>query len=241
MSTETKAIDYAVMINDLLAKRAAIDAAITSLVTASGAMMPTFDAGISYSPQGNGDSQPMELPRGAFLGKSLPAAVKLYLSAMKKKQTIREIATALKEGGVESTSDNFESVITGCLNRMKSNGDVLRFKDGWALAEFYPESLRSRLGQDTSPRKGGAKKKAKKGKKAPKVATVNTTQPSVPPGDGLQHRIEEFAQNRKGIAFATADILKVIPDAEPRSLPLVLGRLAKKHGWVKTADGKYQA
>lgn len=235
------------MINELLAKRALIDAAISNLVSLSGGAMPSLDSGISYGQQGSGDYQPMELPRGAFLGKSLPAAVKLYLSAMKKKQTIREIATALKDGGVESTSDNFESVITGCLNRMKSSGDVLRFKDGWALAEFYPESLRSRLGQDANPKKGAAKKKAKKakkGKKAPKTvsaAPATPEKPVAPSWKGIQQRIEEFVQNQKGTVFTAADILKALPDAEPKSLPLVLGRLAKKHSWEKLGDGRYRS
>src|SRR5580698_4809299 len=67
----------------------------------------------------NGDlGQPMDLPDGAFFGKSIPACVKLYMSAAKKKKTIKEIAAALREGGVESTSDNFESVVTGALNRL---------------------------------------------------------------------------------------------------------------------------
>jgi hypothetical protein len=97
----------------------------------------------------------MELPRGALLGKSLPAAIKLYLSAVKRKQTAAEIATALRDGGVESTSSNFENIITGALNRLRKVGEVLRFKDGWALAEFYPESLRNRIAeQDAWPRKG---------------------------------------------------------------------------------------
>jgi hypothetical protein len=58
---------------------------------------------------------PVELPTGAFLGKSIGAAIKLYLGAIRRKQTTKEIAVALKEGGVESTSDNFESVVLASL------------------------------------------------------------------------------------------------------------------------------
>src|ERR1700733_9104898 len=154
MPNDTKAIDYSVMLADLYAKRAGIDAAIAGIIAASGGNV-SLPEGIGTGPLAPGtptDRQPTELPRGAFLGKSLPAAVKLYLSAAMKKQTIKEIATALREGGVESTSDNFESVITGSLNRMKNSGEVLRFKEGWALAEFYPEHLRRSLAQGIPPK-----------------------------------------------------------------------------------------
>src|ERR1035438_5529030 len=120
MANEYQSGDIAAIIKDLMNRRAALDAAITNLLTASGAMVAGTDFSSSVplmSTGGGADQQPTELPRGALLGKSLPAAVKLYLSAMKKKQTDREIAAALREGGVESTSDNFEKVVTGCLNR----------------------------------------------------------------------------------------------------------------------------
>jgi hypothetical protein len=103
--------------------------------------------------------EPVDLPRGALLGKSLPAAVKLWLTAVRRKQTVREIANALREGGVESTSPNFENVVTGALHRLRATGEALRFKDGWALAELYPASLRSSLTKDS---------KAAKGAKSPK-------------------------------------------------------------------------
>jgi hypothetical protein len=100
-----------------------------------------------------GGDAPVELPTGAFLNMSIPEAIKLYLSAVKRKQTAREIAAALKEGGMESTAANWETTVTGALHRLKTAGSVLRFKDGWSLSEFYPESLRSRLAKEDKPRK----------------------------------------------------------------------------------------
>jgi hypothetical protein len=119
---------------------------------------------------GSSNTVPMELPTGAFLNKSIPEAIKLYLSAVKKKQTTREIAIALKDGGMETTASNWETTVTGALHRLKAGGVVLRFKDGWALADFYPDSLRTRLAKDEKPRKRGRPKKATPVAKAPRRA-----------------------------------------------------------------------
>jgi hypothetical protein len=245
MATEAKDNEFTVAINQLLAKRALIDATIANLVALSGGIMPSLDTGTPYTPLGGADAQPTELPQGAFLNKSLPAAVKLYLSSVVKKQSIREIATALREGGVESTSDNFEGVITGCLHRMKANGELLKFKDGWALAERYPAHIRASLSQEGAPKRKTAVKKSKKaakGAKPPKPLSDTPKRPSIaiPSKQGLEHRIEEFVHSRKLASFSAADVLQAIPDAEPKSLPLALGRLAKKHYWIKGSDGKYR-
>ena len=114
---------------------------------------------------GSGRSDlPIDLPKGALLGKSLPAAVKLWLTSARRKASVREIATALREGGVESTSPNFENVVSGALHRLKANNEVLRFRDGWAAAEFYPTTLRTNSAKGTK----GAKSARAKRKKLPK-------------------------------------------------------------------------
>lgn len=92
---------------------------------------------------GSGEiGQPIDLPDGAFLGKSVPACVKLYLSAARKKKTSKEITSALREGGVESTGD-FYNVVTTALTRLRAAGEVLKFKDGWGLSEWYPANMRT--------------------------------------------------------------------------------------------------
>lgn len=98
-------------------------------------------------------TMPTELPVGAFLNMSIPEAIRLYLSAVKRKQTAREIAAALKDGGMESTAANWETTVTGALHRLKTTGHVLRFKDGWGLADFYPDSLRARIAKEAKPKK----------------------------------------------------------------------------------------
>jgi len=227
------------MILNLQKMRAGIDAAIgnlTQVMTASGAIIPTDES----LPAGF-EVQPTELPRGAFLGKSLPAAVKLYLSAMKKKQTIREIATALREGGVESTSDNFEGVITGCLNRMKASGEILRFNDGWALAEFYPENLRNRLSQQITPKRKTTKKKGKKTMKNPETAKpIPDNMDRLTVVDGLEHRIGAYFRGRSGEWISIKEVADAHPDVKAPVVVLTLGRMAKKYGWEKSPEGKYR-
>lgn len=238
MPNETKAIDYSVMLADLYAKRAGIDAAIAGIIAASGGYVNvTVPDGIGVPPNAGGspDRQPTELPRGAFLGKSLPAAVKLYLSAVMKKQSIKEIATALRDGGVESTSDNFENVITGCLNRMKNNGEILRFKDGWALAEFYPEHLRRNLAPGAAPKSKNGKK-AKKARKVPKPAAKSQ---SAAPEETLEKRIEAFAWGKMGGIVNFKQVSEAFPGMKPAVASMNLARIAKKFGWNKTTDGGY--
>jgi hypothetical protein len=237
MPNETKAIDYSVMLADLYAKRAGIDAAIAGIMAASGGNV-SVPEGAAFAAMGSvtgGDRQATELPRGAFLGKSLPAAVKLYLSAVMKKQTIKEIATALHDGGMETNSDNFENVITGCLNRMKNNGEILRFKDGWALAEFYPEHLRRSLATGTAAKS----KNVKKTKKARKVAKPATKPQPAAPRETLEKRIEAFAWKNMGGIVNFKQIVEVFPGTKPAIASMNLAKIAKKFGWNKTVDGGY--
>jgi hypothetical protein len=203
-------------------------------MVASGGMVTASEGGAAsaFSPTNSGNQQPTELPRGAFLGKSLPAAVKLYLSAVIKKQTIKEIAAALREGGVESTSDNFEGVISGCLHRMKANGEVLQFKEGFALAEFYPAHIRASLSHGgSSPRKKPKKpaKKAKPAKKPPELAA-----------ESLEQQVEAFTSARQGEWITFRDIMIALPDISRQAAASTLGRIAKARGWEKSEDGKYR-
>lgn len=223
---------WAEIIADLESKRAALDSLIGSFraalsLGALGTLVDVDVAGLvgSQPYSGGAAGSPVELPRGAFLGKSLPAAIKLYLSAVKRKQTIREIATALRDGGVESTSDNFENIVTGALNRMKIAGDVLRFKDGWGLAEFYPEGLRNRITQDAKPKaRRPTKAKAKRAPRGPKQA-----------GPTIDSRIMDVL----GSGPMTPHALTGRLEAKSNVIGLALGRLSHKHKVEKLADGRY--
>lgn len=134
-----------------------------------------------------GGGVPFELPAGVFLGKSMPQAIKLYYTATRKKKWPKEVAAALKEGGLESTSQDFEKTVNSTMHRMKDGGELLKFTDGaFGLAEFYPESLRLRITKDAKPTKAGKGGKhvrrspQRKGavKKAANVAQERTPEPN---------------------------------------------------------------
>jgi len=68
---------------------------------------------------------------------------KLYLSSSPmKKKTNKEIAAALRDGGVESNANKFDTIIAGALFKLKKDGKILRFKDGWGLSSWYPPHIR---------------------------------------------------------------------------------------------------
>lgn len=164
---------------------------------------------------------PLELPRGALLSKSLPAAIKLYLSSVKRKQTIKEIAQALKDGGVETTAANFENPVTSAINRLKATGEVLRFNDGWALAEFYPESLRNRISKDKEA------KPTKKGKKNRTKASAKKTAPEA--RQQREVKSERPPATDKAVTDKTAAAIRILTalGATGVNIPELLAELEK--------------
>jgi hypothetical protein len=155
-----KIADVLPSIADIDTKIAALQALRASLVAAhaAGALGQPSDVS-TWSQSGDhavpaAIGTPIDLPRGALLGKSVPAAIKLYLAAARQKKTTREIASALRDGGVESLASNFETTVTSALHRLRMASDVLRFDDGWALAEFYPDSFKHRMAREAKPSKG---------------------------------------------------------------------------------------
>ena len=137
--TSDHSADLARMIADLEAKQKALGEAIDRLRFV---MNPAAANGAPSDSPGSGASR-TELPVGAFLNKSIPAAVVLYLSSVRQKQSVRQVAAALKEGGLESKAKKFEGAVNTALNRLKDSGKVLRFPDGWALASHYPAHIRA--------------------------------------------------------------------------------------------------
>lgn len=119
-------------------------------------------------------SAPVELPTGAFRTMGMAPAVKVYLAAAKRKQTLKEIATALKGGGLATIASDFEKSLNTTLYRLKNEGVLLRFKDGWDLADAYPEHFRQRLAKDSHPTKKTtlAKTKRTTAKRSAKTARL---------------------------------------------------------------------
>ena len=235
-------LDFSAVLDVLEAKRAALDTLIESFKAALslGALGHPGDIDVSsIAPAQPGMSSgvnggPVDLPTGAFLNKSIPAAITLYLSAIKKKQTTREIAKALKKGGLESTAKDFEGPITGALNRLRAAEKVLRFPDGWSLAEFYPDHIRASVskaaGKPKTKKKAKPKKKVGKSRRTAKTAS----------GPGLESRIDSHLQAHASEKFLPADLGGAL-GADPRAVTMTLARLIKKEKATKDKDGRYSA
>jgi hypothetical protein len=226
------------------ARIAAWQAVLASLKTAL-----TLDAGgkipegveLSVAAQ-NGDlGTPMDLPDGAFNGKSIPACIKLYLSAAKKKKTVKEIASALSDGGVESKSDNLDSPVNTALGRLKLAGEVLRFKDGWGLSEWYPPSLR---GGASMPGKGTKTKKKSKPSKSKQSAKANSTKSDAPKveepkqPEGVEPRILSFIKGAHH-GVSAKDLSEAL-GLKIQTTHLMLGKLVHQHKVEKSESGSFK-
>jgi hypothetical protein len=247
----TEKMDYAALIADLENKINALQAALSSLRTAQalGALGQAGE-GVELSngtlAAAFGDSTlPTELPEGAFLQKSIPAAVKLFLSAARKKQTVKQITTALREGGVESKADSFENVITGTLNRLKNAGEVLRFKDGWGLSEWYPSHLRGTpSAQVKSAKKGkkAAKKAPKKRSVAAKTAPAKEDKPTaavVAESPSAEQQIIALFQKNPRRELSKQEVIEKL-QMRSQTATFILSKLAYRNILTKTEAGTYR-
>lgn len=192
----------------------------------------------------NGElGQPIDLPDGAFFGKSVPACVKLYLSAARKKKTAKEIAAALREGGVETTAGSFEGIVNTALIRLRTAGEVLKFKDGWGLSEWYPANMRTSGTVGKQPRKSkkkGKKARAKGATAAPsaKAATQKVTE-ITNPEDKPEPRILAFLKGTR--RELTASEIATALNLRIQTAHLVLGKLAHQKKIEQSSSGHFKA
>lgn len=227
-------MDYQTMLADMESKKAVLEQAIASFraAIAAGALgQPGEMQAGTINPASISMGGSMELPVGALLNKSLPAAIKLYLSTIRKKQTTPQIAAALRAGGVETLAADFETVVAGSLHRLKLAGEVLRFPDGWGYAEHYPDHIRKAISQDSKP-----KKKKKTGKAKSKVKKETTAKAKVVPIAGaLEQKIEKILKATTMVLNST-DIAQMI-NANPTGVLLTMGRMAAKGTIEKFGNG----
>ena len=228
-------LDYtAQFINQIKAKITALQAVLASVESASalGALaQPEEGSGGSSDGHGRGDSfgMPVDLPDTAFNGKSVPACIELYLSStpMKKRKN-KEIATALHEGGVESNASKFDTIVAGALFKLKKDGKVLRFKDGWGLSSWYPPHIRGAADVGSSGKR--AKKKGKKNGR--KIKPAKSTEGKA------TDRIIELLRTKPEREYPLADIAAHV-GMGVRGTRLALGRLAKAGRVKMSAPGMY--
>ena len=241
----TELLDYTAILADLEAKKSALEQAIASFrqAMASGALGQMAEGGIVPSLAGTSFSGG-EVPAGAFLGKSIPEAAKLYLEIVKKKQTTREIGEALQKGGMESTTKkNWLPIVHAALVRARKSGALVKVGNQWGLTGWYPKGI---VTAPTEHSKKG-KQKAKSAKKAgvtTVTSEVKTVSQAVPITDkkkgGAAERISQILQSKPGGEFTAQQI------AEQASLNvqvayMMLARLAKQGKANKTPSGAYRA
>jgi hypothetical protein len=236
-------IDPAAVLTFLEAKIAALQAVANSWKKALelGALgpsrFPRLPDGAAEKTNSQPIEEPVDLPVGLLSSKSLPDAIKLYLGAVRKKQTNKEIEAGLKEGGVETTAQNFSSSVAGALFRLRKSGDVLRFKDGWGLSGHYPEHLRAKLSQDN---KQAPKKKTRKGKQAKHQVGVPEL-PIAQHAEGLEQRIETVLKADHSKVYLPKEIDEILHTGRSGVVATALGRMASKHKAEKVPGGKYRA
>ena len=180
---------------------------------------------------------PADLPIGVFRDKSIPDAIKLFLAAQRRKQTAKEITAGLLAGGLVSTSIRFDTSVGTGLHRLKAAGVVLRFQDGWDLAESYPEHLRSRIANSarTSKPKPKPKKTVKRRRGRPQSPHGKRS------GGGFDERLLEYMQSRPTGETPSGESISLALHSDVRVVTMGLGRLAKKGTVTKHQDGQYSA
>jgi hypothetical protein len=241
-------LDYAMVLADMEAKRAALDAAIANLrifLSGAGAGLASSVPASSGAPIPNG-----EIPAGVFLGKSIPEAASLYLQIMKRKATSREIADALKKGGMESTSSNFQGIVHAVLDRYrKAGGEIVKLdRSTWGLASWYPSGVRATV-QEKRPI-GRKRPKAKAAKKVPGVRGLKSSTaspksfPEPFPSEslkptGLDDQIEQLLLSDKAKIFSSQEIIAKL-QTNSGKVNFALGRLEHKKK-AERAPGGYRA
>ncbi|KAA3448866.1 hypothetical protein C7I87_19540 [Mesorhizobium sp. SARCC-RB16n] len=139
MSVESMATDpYEVVLNDLRAKKAQIEQAISAIEAIRGGM-PSGSYSMAASVAPTGQNSDIDSP-GAFLGMSIVDAAKKLLAA--KRQPLRnpDIAAAFKRGGLAMNSKDAVNTIGSVLTRRANDvGDLVKVDRGtWGLKEWYP-------------------------------------------------------------------------------------------------------
>jgi hypothetical protein len=260
MEKDYPSADYAAILADMENKKAALESAIAGLraALATGALgvavgdaLALGDSAAKSTLSTSSIAMPggsIALPRGAFLGKTVSEAIKLYLSAIRKKQTNKEIAQALRDGGQESTG-NFDNRVTNGLFRLKQDGVVLRFDDGWGLSEWYPESFRNRVAEKangtpkkrkkaTANGKSGRSAKAKLPPKMP-LEQAPTAQLHQPNAAGAQAQIEDYLAARIGKEVKQKEMAAGL-NIRIQTVGLLCAKLAHQGKIEKVADGIFR-
>jgi hypothetical protein len=233
-------LDYGAVLADLEAKRTALDQTIASLRSLMSGGALAINASDSIAGMADSVSLSLhggEVPAGAFHGKSVPEAAKLYLSLVKQKKSTREIAEALVKGGMESNSKNFETTVAGGLYRVfNTTGEIVRVKGAWGLAEWWPAGVRA-----SQEKTKGRKAKKSRRQKSVKSATAAAGPHAESNGHKKpQEQIADFLRSNPTKIYTPQEVSQGV-GIETRVVAPTLGRLAASKLIDKVESGKYRA
>ena len=245
-------VDYAAMLADLEAKKAVIESAIVSVraAMAAGALGVSVGDSLAFKDSASAVQATAfdgDIPSGLFTGKSIPEAAKLYLSMVNRKQTTKEIAQALEEGGLHTTAENFaETVNAGLFRASRNFGEIVRVKGQWALAEWY-KGMRVGPQENKAPAKKRKKAKKRKAKAdaasqvtpPPKEESPNPRTAHLPPrgGMGIQSEIETYFAEH-GVELSAKEIADTL-DVRIQTVALICAKLAREGKVQKLPNGKF--
>jgi len=127
---------YQMVLDDLIARRAKLDAAISAIQEAMG--LPSSGSLSAGATPAGGSSD--TLRSDSFFGMTVVEAAKKYLAVSKRTRTAQEVTDALKGGGYTFATGTPLATVTSVLHRSDAKGgEIIRVSKGtWGLAEWYP-------------------------------------------------------------------------------------------------------
>jgi hypothetical protein len=154
----TESIDYAAVLADLEAKKAALESTIAGI-------RQMLNLGAELSGGGAPDRKeqtPAEVRSDTFFRMTMPDAIVKYLEIAKRPQTLSEITKALEDGGLPTTAKNLMPIVGSNMSRMKSAGELCQPQQGkWGLAAWYPAASRQAVAAKPKTKKRGRPKALK--------------------------------------------------------------------------------
>lgn len=232
-------IDYAAIIADLETKMATLATTLASLRAAqmAGALGQTGESSGAMATTMVPSASGGEVPVGAFLGKSIPEAAKLCLQIVKRKMTSREIADALKKGGIESTAKSLPLMVHSILTRSsKGNGAIVKLdRSYWGLVEWYPAAMRASAALEKRSDKRVRKSRRARRTKGNAEPALTVTGQATPTS-----RVTMVLKSKPGTEFSAEDVAPSANVTVPVAR-MTLGRLVASKQAEKTSAGKYRA
>jgi len=134
----TDQIDYKVVLADLEAKRAALDAAIAGMRQM---------LGLAGHPGGSAStSGALKIDKSSFSKMSLSEAAESYLRRVNEMKTTGEIVKALEDGGIVHASADFRKTISTTLNQKcrDKDSEITKVRNQWGLSSWGPGMKRAK-------------------------------------------------------------------------------------------------